>query len=40
MIRLFIAKLFGNVQLHSKASAIRGDLSAGRQDRPGVWYKV
>ena len=35
----FLRSMFANTSLYANATFIRGDLSAGRQDRPGVWYK-
>jgi len=35
----FLRSMFANTSVYAKATFIRGDLSAGRQDRPGFWYK-
>jgi hypothetical protein len=36
----FIRSMFVSSQVHAKVAFIRGDLSNGRSDRPGVWYKA
>ncbi len=39
MLKLIISLLFRDNQVFAKASTIRGTHSAGRQDRPGVWWQ-
>lgn len=39
MLKSLFAALFTKSSVHSKASTIRGNMSNGSVDRPGVWWK-
>ena len=40
MIKIILSMLFKKTNVFAGASTIRGTHSAGRQDRPGVWWNV
>ena len=40
MIKFILNCFRGKTEVYSTSNSIRGNMSQGRQDRPGVWYKV
>ncbi len=40
MIRRFLAQLFSSSVVVATSDRIRGNMSQGRQDKPGVWWKA
>lgn len=40
MLKFILKRLNGKYEVYSTSDAIRGNLSQGRKDKPGVWYKA
>jgi len=40
MIKFILSRFSGKSKVYSTSDAIRGNLSQGSKDRPGVWYKA
>jgi len=38
MLRILLSTLIKKTEIFAKSDTIRGTHSAGRQDRPGVWW--
>ena len=40
MVKVLFQRIFNKAEVAVSAERIRGNLSQGRTDRPGVWYKA
>jgi len=40
MLKFILTLINEKSEVHSTSDAIRGNMSAGRKDSPGVWWKA